>query len=109
MDKKALVALTKLRDNMTKAYGAVATVIGGYPMGRITVVWGPEGCGKTTMAIHGMAEAQKAHPDKLVGYIDMEQTFDWTWAEKPRLAPRRQAHPARLTRTTPRTSPTRSR
>lgn len=104
MDKSALAKLRKLRDDLTKEYGTavtrqdtvkpkyeavstgsvtldVATCIGGYPMGRITVVWGPEGCGKTTMAIQGMKNAQRQYPDRLVGYIDMEQTFDWSWAE----------------------------
>lgn len=103
MNKKNLAELAKLRDDMTKTYGNavtrqesvkftyecistgsisldVATVVGGLPLGRMVVYWGQEGCGKTTACIHAMKEAQLAYPDRVVGYIDMEQTFDWTWA-----------------------------
>jgi recombination protein RecA len=50
--------------------------VGGYVEGRLTEVWGPDALGKTTLALLGMAEAQKKYPDKMVGFIDMEQTFD---------------------------------
>jgi recombination protein RecA len=54
---------------------------GGYVEGRMHEIVGPEGVGKTTTAIAGMVEAQRKYPDKAVGYIDMEQTFDYAWAE----------------------------
>ena len=58
-----------------------ATRVGGWVRGRTHEIVGPEGVGKTTLAINGMVEAQKAEPKLAVGYIDMEQTFDYDWAE----------------------------
>ena len=54
--------------------------VGGIVEGRVNEWWGPDGVGKTTMCIIGMAEAQRKHPDKMVGFIDMEQKFDRAWA-----------------------------
>jgi recombination protein RecA len=54
---------------------------GGWPRGRISEVVGQPGCSKTSTMITSMAEQQKAFPDKAVCYIDMEQTFDYDWAE----------------------------
>ena len=51
---------------------------GGYPRGRIIEVFGPESCGKTTLAIHAMAEVQKN--GGVAGIIDMEQAFDREYA-----------------------------
>lgn len=51
---------------------------GGYPAGRIVEIFGPEGSGKTTLGIHGMAEAQKA--GYTVGIIDMETALDVEYA-----------------------------
>lgn len=59
----------------------IATKVGGFVRGRITEVAGVEGVGKTTLTICSMVEAQRKYPDEAVGYIDMEQTFDWGWAE----------------------------
>src|SRR5262245_56679011 len=53
-----------------------ALVAGGYVRGRIVESWGPGGVGKTAMALIGIAEAQRAYPDLLTGYVDMEHTFD---------------------------------
>lgn len=53
---------------------------GGYIVGRLAEWWGPYGLGKTTMALVGAAEAQKAYPDRMVGFIDVEKTFDSAWA-----------------------------
>lgn len=54
--------------------------VGGIVEGRLNEWWGPDGVGKTTMCIIGMAEAQRKHPEKMVGFIDMEQKFDKAWA-----------------------------
>lgn len=54
--------------------------VGGIVEGRLNEWWGPDGVGKTTMNIIGMAEAQRKHPEKMVGFIDMEQKFDKAWA-----------------------------
>lgn len=51
---------------------------GGYPAGRIIEIYGPEGSGKTTLGIHGMAEAQKL--GHTVGIIDMETALDLEYA-----------------------------
>lgn len=56
----------------------VALGIGGYPKGRIIEIFGPEGSGKTTVALYAVAEAQKA--GGVAAYIDVEHALD------PRLA-----------------------
>ena len=48
--------------------------IGGYPKGRIIEIFGPESSGKTTLAIHAVAEAQKMGLRAL--YVDAENAFD---------------------------------
>lgn len=58
----------------------LALRVGGWIVGRMYELVGPEGVGKTTLMISSMASAQKKFP-KAVGYIDMEQTFDYPWAE----------------------------
>lgn len=58
----------------------IALGIGGYPRGRIIEIYGPESSGKTTLAIHAMAEAQKK--GGLVGFIDAEHAFDKEYATK---------------------------
>jgi len=97
-------SLKTLRDQMTKTYGSgqvtrrdevkqyatiptgslaldYATRVGGWVRGRTHEIIGVEGVGKTTVCITSMAEAQLKYPKEAVGYIDMEQTFDWDWAE----------------------------
>jgi recombination protein RecA len=96
--------LSGLRDKMSKRYGDgkvsrrdevkaydvistgsysvdLATRVGGWVCGRIGEIVGPEGTGKTTLVITSMAQAQKKFPDLAVGIIDMEQSFDFEWAE----------------------------
>ncbi|MCX7862617.1 MAG: recombinase RecA [Bacteroidales bacterium] len=58
----------------------VALGIGGYPRGRVVEIFGPESSGKTTLAIHAIAEAQKL--GGIAAYIDAEHAFDRTYAEK---------------------------
>lgn len=55
---------------------------GGYVMGRMSENWGPDGTGKTTMALIGIAEAQKAYPERMTCFIDMEAKLDRGWAIK---------------------------
>ena len=54
--------------------------IGGYPKGRVIEIYGPESSGKTTLAIHAIAEAQKA--GGIAAFIDAEHAFDSTYAQK---------------------------
>ena len=55
---------------------------GGYPIGRFIELYGPESGGKTTMALHAIAEFQKMFPDQDVALIDTEYSFDEDYAEK---------------------------
>ncbi len=57
----------------------VALGIGGYPKGRVTEIYGPESSGKTTLAIHAIAEAQKQ--GGIAAMIDAEHAFDRFYAE----------------------------
>ncbi len=57
----------------------IALGIGGFPRGRIVEIYGPESSGKTTLAIHAIAEAQKA--GGIAAFIDAEHAFDKNYAE----------------------------
>uniref|UniRef100_UPI004029188F recombinase RecA n=1 Tax=Prevotellamassilia timonensis TaxID=1852370 RepID=UPI004029188F len=54
--------------------------VGGYPKGRIIEIYGPESSGKTTLAIHAIAEAQKR--GGIAAFIDAEHAFDRFYAKK---------------------------
>ncbi|WP_321309667.1 recombinase RecA [Marinifilum fragile] len=58
----------------------MALGVGGYPKGRIIEIYGPESSGKTTLAIHAIAESQKA--GGICAIIDAEHAFDRFYAEK---------------------------
>ncbi len=58
----------------------IATGIGGIPRGRIIEIFGPESSGKTTLALHMIAEAQKQ--GGLAAFVDAEHAMDATYAEK---------------------------
>lgn len=58
----------------------VALGVGGYPRGRIIEIYGPESSGKTTLAIHAIAEAQKL--GGIAAFIDAEHAFDRFYAAK---------------------------
>ena len=58
----------------------IALGVGGYPRGRVIEIFGPESSGKTTLAIHAIAEAQKA--GGIAAFIDAEHAFDRFYAEK---------------------------
>jgi len=58
----------------------LALGVGGFPRGRIVEIYGPESSGKTTLAIHAIAEAQKQ--GGIAAFIDAEHAFDRFYAEK---------------------------
>jgi len=58
----------------------IALGIGGFPTGRIIEIYGPESSGKTTLALHTIAEAQKK--GGMAAFIDAEHAFDRQYAEK---------------------------
>ena len=74
----------KVEDIMVISSGSialnVALGVGGYPRGRVVEIYGPESSGKTTLAIHAIAEAQKA--GGVAAFIDAEHAFDRFYAEK---------------------------
>lgn len=78
-----LLGESKVMDIETIPSGSLsldcALGIGGYPRGRIIEIFGPESCGKTTLAIHAVAEAQKI--GLKAAYIDAENAFDRDYAE----------------------------
>jgi recombination protein RecA len=104
VNKEKMKALQLALDKMEKTYGKGAVMklgdeasepiecissgsigldlalgIGGYPKGRIVEIYGPESSGKTTLAIHAIAEAQKA--GGICAIIDAEHAFDKFYAE----------------------------
>jgi recombination protein RecA len=105
MNKEKLKALQLTMDKIEKSYGKgsimrmgdrvvedvpaissgsialdVALGVGGYPKGRVIEIYGPESSGKTTLAIHAIAEAQKA--GGIAAFIDAEHAFDPYYAKK---------------------------
>jgi recombination protein RecA len=58
----------------------IATGVGGVPRGRVTEIYGPESSGKTTLALHVIAEAQKA--GGVAAFIDAEHALDVGYARK---------------------------
>ncbi len=58
----------------------IATGIGGYPRGRVIEIYGPESSGKTTLALHAIAEAQKT--GGVAAFIDAEHALDINYAKK---------------------------
>jgi recombination protein RecA len=104
INKEKLKALQLAMDKMEKTYGKGAVMklgdsaqeaieaipsgsigidlalgIGGYPKGRIVEIYGPESSGKTTLAIHAIAECQKQ--GGICAIIDAEHAFDKFYAE----------------------------
>ncbi len=78
MGDKAVVEVPSISSGSISIDNALG--IGGYPRGRVIEIFGPESSGKTTLAIHAIAEAQKA--GGLAAYIDAEHAFDRLYAEK---------------------------
>jgi recombination protein RecA len=104
MNKDKLKALQLTMDKIEKSYGKgsimmlgdravvdvptissgsialdVALGVGGYPKGRVVEIYGPESSGKTTLAIHAIAEAQKA--GGIAAIVDAEHAFDPYYAK----------------------------
>jgi recombination protein RecA len=105
MNKEKLKALQLTMDKIEKSYGKgsimrmgdnvvenlpsissgsialdVALGIGGYPKGRVVEIFGPESSGKTTLAIHAIAQAQRA--GGIAAIVDAEHAFDPYYAKK---------------------------
>jgi recombination protein RecA len=53
---------------------------GGFVKGRVAELWGPEQTGKSTLLTIAAARFQQDNPDKMVGWVDVEKTFDLDWA-----------------------------
>jgi len=79
----------KLSDNIVQDIPAISTGsisldlalgVGGIPRGRVIEIYGPESSGKTTLALHAIAEAQKK--GGMAAFIDAEHAFDKGYAEK---------------------------
>src|SRR4029077_6324894 len=88
---KLFGADTLHRDNKINPYQVIPTGslaldyklgVGGWVLGRLHEIWGPEGVGKTSMSLLGIAEAQRMFPNKYTAWIDMEHTLDKSWAEQ---------------------------
>ena len=82
-------SIMKLGDRPDETYEAISTGsisldtalgIGGFPKGRIIEIYGPESSGKTTLAIHAIAESQKN--GGIAAFIDAEHAFDPVYARK---------------------------
>ncbi|KAA6351911.1 Protein RecA [termite gut metagenome] len=82
-------SIMKMGDNAVEEVSVIPTGsvglnaalgVGGYPRGRVIEIYGPESSGKTTLAIHAIAEAQKA--GGIAAFIDAEHAFDRFYAEK---------------------------
>jgi recombination protein RecA len=58
----------------------VALGVGGFPKGRVIEIYGPESSGKTTLALHAIAESQKK--GGIAAFIDAEHAFDSSYAQK---------------------------
>lgn len=81
-------AVMKLGDDVVEKLDVISTGslgmdialgIGGYPRGRVVEIYGPESSGKTTLAIHAIAEVQKM--GGIAAIVDAEHAFDRSYAE----------------------------
>lgn len=63
--------------------------VGGIVRGRMTEIYGPDGIGKTTLALNIIREAQRAYPSQAAFYVDMESTLDTLWVRVHGVDPRR--------------------
>jgi recombination protein RecA len=82
-------SIMKMGERQVEQVGSISTTclsldaaigVGGFPKGRIIEVYGPESSGKTTLALHVVAEAQKQ--GGIAAYIDAEHAMDPEYAEK---------------------------
>lgn len=86
---KSFGADTLVRTSKINPYQVISTgsltldyrlTVGGVVEGRLNEWWGPDGVGKTTLCLMGIAEAQRKHPTKMTAFIDVEQKLDKAWA-----------------------------
>lgn len=54
---------------------------GGFPMGRVSIIWGAESSNKTNLCLKVIAQGQMLHPDKKAVFVDAEGSYDPAWAE----------------------------
>ena len=74
-------ALTEIETISTGSIGLdIALGVGGLPRGRIVEIYGPESSGKTTLALHTIAEAQKS--GGICAFVDAEHALDPVYARK---------------------------
>ena len=62
---------------------------GGYPLGRVAEIYGPEGSGKTTLALQAISALHAQHPEDIAVFIDVEQTFHLAYAQALKVKPDR--------------------
>lgn len=55
---------------------------GGFPMGRVSLIYGPESSNKTNMVLCALAQGQQIYPEKKAVFIDLENAYDGEWATK---------------------------
>jgi len=55
---------------------------GGFPRGKVNIVYGPESSGKTNVVLRAIANHQRMWPDEVCAFVDAENAFDPKWAEK---------------------------
>lgn len=55
---------------------------GGFPMGRVSIVYGPESSNKTNLVLRAIAEGQRIYPDKVAVFVDVEYALDLKWARR---------------------------
>src|SRR5579875_3590219 len=80
--KGAIMKMGEIQERMAFeviSSGSIALGVGGFPRGRIIEIYGPESSGKTTIALHVIAEAQK--DGGTAAFIDVEHALDPTYAQ----------------------------
>lgn len=80
--QKRVIAASKMKVEIqpTPSTGLNAALGGGFPYGRLTLVWGNKSAGKSSLCLQTVAEAQKA--GKVCAWVDAEQAFDPKWAAR---------------------------
>ena len=66
----------------TGVFSLDMALLGGFPEGYVTMIYGHQSTGKTTVAMRAAATAQRKHPDKAVVFVDAEGTYDPTWGDR---------------------------
>ncbi len=79
---------TVVSGDVIESFGRIATTIfpfdlatgGGFPEGKISIVYGPESSLKTTIALKAIAAHQRRHPEKVCVFVDLEASYEEEWA-----------------------------